>query len=159
MGAHAVQESRGQHITQCSQSELKLAGTQKTKPTQKSGAINHWLARDHPALRELCTQITSEFQVTFAAVEMPVSTIPVCQAQDTCRAPAGSTCSLPCCPGKEVSRAELRKWQHRGGEVKVGKEGAADVRLFPEETSPSCQAGAEGLTPAPASHVRNSPSP
>lgn len=75
MGAHAVQQSRGQHITQCSQSELKLAGTQKTKPTQKTGAVNHWLAQDHPALSESCVHTTPpNFKSLFVAVEMPVST-------------------------------------------------------------------------------------
>lgn len=96
MGAHAAQESRGQHITHCSQSELKLAGTQKTKPTQKTGAVNHWLARDHPALRELCTQITSEFQVTFAAVEMPVSTFLFAKLRTPLTAELQQAAPAPC---------------------------------------------------------------
>lgn len=118
MGAHAVQQSRGQHITQCSQSELKLAGTQKTKPTQKTGAVNHWLARDHAALRELCTHITSEFQVAFCSSGNACEHIPVCKAQDRLTPELQQAAPAPCL----LPWAELGKWQHRGGEVKVGKE-------------------------------------
>lgn len=103
MEAHSTGKQRAAY-TQCSQSELKLAGTQKTKPTQKIGAVNHWLARDYPGLREVCTQITPEFQVTFAAVEMPVSrflsaklrTPPTVELQQAAPAP----CLLPWKVGK-----------------------------------------------------------